>query len=116
MTVQEKLEERALADYQEVKGKLVQISQIYGYLDDEDWEGPVDSTVIVRVTDTPENEIRRWRDDWLDPIYDVEIVTSGTLPDGLRSCWIHGKSYNLSGAETPGWVTHVGGDQFKKVS
>jgi len=104
------LEEKALADFAAVKGKLVRISWIYGYMGDDGWEGPADGGlfgVIVRVLDTPENELRRWRDDWLDPIYDVEVIVPGDLPEDLRSCWIHGKSCNLNGDEENGWITKV---------
>ena len=104
------LEAKALADFAAVKGKLVRIDWLYGYIDDNGWEGPADGGpygVIVRVLDTPENELRRWCCEWLDPIYDVEVIVPGDLPEGLRSCWIHGKSYNLKGEEQKGWIRKV---------
>jgi hypothetical protein len=39
-------------------------------------------------------------DEWCDPIWRVELIDGE--PRELRSCWIHGPSYSMTGAKTDG--------------
>lgn len=105
--VASRLENRVLADYRAVAGKVLMASVVSGYLGDTDDSGcfKFDPPLAVRVDAgmdaQPQHGLFHWNDEWLDPYWDVTII--GTHPDlppeGLRSAWIDGTSYNAETGE-----------------
>lgn len=96
----EALEQVALDEYRAHLGKCLEVDYICGYNDTDD-SGDYECIppLIVRVVKTDTSSILHWNcshnDDWLDPYWDVEVV-SGKLPrPDLRSLWIDGPSHHL---------------------
>lgn len=99
-------EERALADYRKVAGRLLRVAYVSGYIGDTDdqWDGYPAGPILVRVRrhqDTSHNGcILRWADgEWIDPYWDVDVLP-GQLDVDLRSAWTDGTSYNVETGET----------------
>lgn len=94
-----------MQDYVELVGRIVPVQRLSGYVGDECVEFVCEGTK-VRICKTEKSTILRWMDEFLDPIYDAEIVEAGTLypvytrkafPPGTvpESCWVYGRSYNV---------------------
>lgn len=111
MTPEEQLEEEARRDYRAVLGQCLYVNELIGYVGDDSKDFDFISPVLVKVIETSEDDIVRWMDDWLDPIWNIEIVSAPQeLPKNLGSTWIHGKSYNLNQSPQPprAWWPAVG--------
>lgn len=103
------LEALAMEDYEKVRGKKVRVNHLLGYTN-RDFSEEIYGDFLVRVDETPRQDVLRWMADWLDPIYNVTVLEANGLPlEGtgpLRSCWIDGRSYRRGlGHETqPGSI------------
>ena len=85
------LEEVALTEYNEQLGKLLEVNYICGYTGNDSGDWMCDPPIIVRLDATDRSSILHWNDEWLDPYWDVTLI-SGTLPvEGIRSLWIDGR-------------------------
>jgi hypothetical protein len=85
---------RARADYQAALGTIIEVRTLSGYVGDsdiqQDYDG--DQPFMVRVLATADDDLHHVNDDWLDPYWNVEVVS----PDvNLRSCWTFGPSYHI---------------------
>lgn len=93
----QELEQAAVADYTRLLGKVVPVFHISGYIGEDSTDLSC-SGVVVRILPSPLEQVAgRWMDEWLDPIYEVELVERGNLPEGFRSPWIYGTSRSLTG-------------------
>jgi hypothetical protein len=99
----------AMEEYEAHLGKRVRVKTISGYRDDNNsYDFSCDDNVIVRVVDTPHMDIVRWMDDdHLDPVWNVEMVERGGLPEDLRSCWIYGSTQIPFGCPEPSDVIEI---------
>lgn len=97
------LETQAMQEYVSLLGKVVEVRQLSGYVGEDSADFSCTGTK-VRICTTDRSDILRWMDDeWLDPVYNVEIVERGgmsfagpgepVVPEKIpRSCWIYGTS------------------------
>jgi hypothetical protein len=96
-------ERAAIEEYESYLGKKVNVKTIQGYRDDHNSHYYGCDNVIVRVMLTPLTSILRWTDeDHLDPVWNVEIIKRGSLPEDLRSCWIDGSTQRPFLSSEPG--------------
>lgn len=85
----------ALADYQKAIGTALTVRMLTGYKGDDSYD--FDSgEYLVRVTDTPEDDLNHWVDEYLDPYWNVEIVGNHPELEGYRSFWTFGPSYQIA--------------------
>jgi len=98
----EAVESLALAEHASHVGKVVLARSISGYFLSDSFDIVLDPPVRVRVEAVPEGDIRRWRDDWLDPVWDVAVLDDHPLLADKRSFWVHGTSYHRDGRTEPG--------------
>ena len=91
--------EWALDDYRRVAGRVLQARSITGYIDDNsvDIDVPHDQPPLrVLVLPMDQSGILHWNDEWLDPYWDVDLVEPHpSIPEGFRTGWLHGTSYNV---------------------
>jgi hypothetical protein len=109
------LELLAEEEYEQFKNCLVRVQALNGYADnvasDTFYPDMFEKPVIVRIQKADkERDLHHWMDEWLDPIYPVEIVERGDLPEGLRSCWIYGICRSLDGRFESGDIYAVVSD------
>lgn len=99
----EELEAKAHAEFLAHHGKVLRVTgYIFGFEgeDSNDWKVNTEAFPLgirVRVENTEKCDIENWNDDWLDPIWNVELLD---LPDEMangRNFWIHGTSFNTDG-------------------
>jgi hypothetical protein len=110
MPTWEELEQKAREEYRRLVHRTVKVKRICGYVENDSYDFDCAGT-IVKICTTGDNEVtRRMGDDWVDPVYEVEIVEPGIMheiygqvPDGVepRSCWIGGSALNLDGTVEP---------------
>jgi hypothetical protein len=99
-TLEDKLEVQALQDFQRVVGKMFWAYDLHGYSGEDSIDVDLKGEpVLVRIDDTDVDSILHWNGEWLDPYWDVEVLTPVPEVPGLRSCWIHGHSYNTKTPE-----------------
>lgn len=98
----EAAEARATAEYDALVGKDVRVTAISGYRDDDNCHDlTLDPPALVRINQTSDDDIKRWIDEWLDPVYNVTVVEPHPqIAADMRSCWIHGTSYNRKTGKT----------------
>lgn len=97
--IQLDLEQRALVDFKQHCGKILLAEIVTGY----DARGNsldivCDPPARVRVYKTTSHEdLQHWNDNWLDPYWDLELVTPHPALDGISSLWTFGLSYCTDG-------------------
>lgn len=105
LATEQELEERALADWKAVRGKVLLVHELTGYVGDTDEQTDCffDPPIAVRVdTQHRPEDLNHWNDEHLDPYWDVEVVDTThpqLLPEGLRSAYMFGISYNAQTLE-----------------
>jgi hypothetical protein len=83
---------RAQRDHERAIGKKFVVDEVDGYINDDSTTcGPA----VVRVRKTAPSDICRVMDDFVDPVWDVEVVTGDDTCRRLRSAWVYGPTYNL---------------------
>lgn len=90
-------------DYAAVAGKVVMLKSVTGYDKAENnVDRPLDPPVAFRVSDlTPQGELCRVVDDWIDPIWDVEPVNPDDPQiEDLQRFYCYGTSYHLYSEES----------------
>lgn len=105
-------EKSVVADHKAHEGKILLASMLTGYIGNTDYQIDLafNKPVRVRVEPAIESDLIRVQDDWLDPVWNVTILDKDhpELPkEGLRSCWLHGTSYNYENGDiepTREWV------------
>jgi len=107
VTAENMIYDKIHQDYEAVRGLVIELPAghwIYGYYGQTDDGGDVKlkTPIKVRVDDNiPDCDlIRDMGQGWIDPVYAVEIVEGNEQTANLRSCWIHGHSYNTVTGQT----------------
>lgn len=91
---------RAKADYRAALGTTITTTSLTGYVGDTDSQQDYDGIpVVVRVLPTADEDLNHVCDDWLDPYWNVEVVSPDNL--NLRSAWTYGPSYRLTSTKEP---------------
>lgn len=100
--IRETLEELAVRFHAQHVGHLIRAAYLCGYdKHDDSVDYACNPPVVVRVLPMrPHEGILHWNDEWLDPYWDVEVVSGEGRALTLRSTWIDGPSIN---AETGEW-------------
>jgi hypothetical protein len=98
----DEVEAKALAEHASYVGKEVLAQAISGYFLNDAFDIVLSPPLRVRVEQSPNGDICRWRDEWLDPVWDVTPVESHPQLANLRSFWVHGTSYHRDGRIQPG--------------
>lgn len=89
-------EDEALADYEAALGTEIQVAEITGYRDDRSVDVRLDRPIRVRVTQSSfQHDVLHWNDDFLDPIWNVELVDRPRELEGLSNFWVFGPSYRV---------------------
>lgn len=110
-------EAAVIRDYDAIKGRDIQPTDVVVCYDDAT-QTQIDlypQAVVLRITgpDRSEQGLLRWTaGDWIDPIYDVELVSdpNGEIPEGVRVLYVHSRSYGTTGAISPAPFAVVGLD------
>ena len=100
---EEELEKWAFEDYAEVLGKPILVSELTGYVGDNNVDFNLDPPAKVRVVSTSADSIRHWNDDWLDPYWELELLEPHPqlARFSARSLYMFGDSYSLDGKYQP---------------
>ena len=99
------LERKALHDYEDYVGEVLIVNLINGFTghpdsgDSTEWE--LKTPVRVRVTNTDQRDITRWNNEFIDPIWNVELVEPSEELKNGRNFWVHGISYSINGEVQP---------------
>jgi hypothetical protein len=100
-----RFEARAIAECEAQQGLVILTSHLVGLVGDTDRQADFrfDPPLPVRVLPVRfPDQLIRWNGEWLDPLWNVEVVQldhPGLPPEGLRSCWVYGPSYNFRTGE-----------------
>lgn len=92
-------EARARVDYSRHLGRELLVQVVYGYRGDDSVDCfPVRGGELrVRVAPTSDGDLCHWNDEWLDPYWNVEVLsTEDPGVAGARSFWIFGPSYTTA--------------------
>lgn len=86
---------KAVADFAAAVGTTRQVESVYGMGPMlEEWHhGPF----TVRILPTSPDDLRHCVDSWLDPYWNVEVISGGDGRSGAGSGWIYGDSYQFEG-------------------
>lgn len=96
----ERIETQVLHDYSKVAGKVVQVAAICGFKGDDSVDINLQPPAKVRIEPTSNTSLKRWIDEWCDPVYEVALAEPHPQLEGLRSFWIHGLSRHINGTTT----------------
>lgn len=94
------IEAVAVQDYEHYLGKVVLVNAVSGYIGNSSTDIPLNPPAKVRVEATSLQVVKRWIDNWCDPIYEVSLVESHPQLHDVRSLWIYGPSRHLNGKQT----------------
>jgi hypothetical protein len=97
-------EARARKDYAELKGKIVLVTYLCGYTEgSSDQHGiKVSTPARVRVVDTHDRMIVRVCGNWINPVYELDLLAPHEELKGYGSFDCYGTSYNvITGATEP---------------
>src|SRR5262245_13193775 len=97
----EEIEKLALDDYEQVLGRVIWVSELSGYRNDDSLELYVKPPAKVKVVSTMKDSILHWNDGWLDPYWELELVEPHPQLEGIRSLYMFGDSYSLTGRMEP---------------
>lgn len=89
------LERKALADYAALYLTIVETKTINGYRGQESVELHLETPAKFRILETPHSDILHWNDDYLDPMYNAELVEAHPELANVRSFWINGASRKI---------------------
>lgn len=83
-------------DYKAVKGRVILVSELYGYINDDSRDFVVTPRAKVRVVNTSDDSLFHQNEkDWIDPYWELELVEPHRELNEARSLWMYGTSYNL---------------------
>lgn len=101
---------KALQDYLKVQGKILKVSHLLAWPTDKH-EGPdgrddftfYDKPVLVRITNTPLDDIKRTCDRFIDPEWNAEVIEPHPDLDptewDVKNIQVYGTSYNIDTGE-----------------
>lgn len=102
MPSRESLEVQALLEHTDHIGRVILVSEIEGYCGNDSVSVDLDPPAMVKVCRTNTNDVIRWIDNWLDPVWDVTLVVPHPQLENVRSLWVHATSRNTDGSVEPG--------------
>lgn len=90
-------EARVREDFARHNGRDLLVPVVYGYRGDDSVDCYPEQAheIRVRVTATAEEDLAHWTDGFLDPYWNVDVLSRDPSVDGARSFWIFGPSYEL---------------------
>lgn len=88
----EYLEGEALKDYQNVLGKVIYVNHVNG-LNEQDISVYMAFAAPIPVRVEESQDLFNWNDGWLDPYWNVSLVTDVPRLRGVRSFYVYGISY-----------------------
>jgi hypothetical protein len=94
-TTQDAIEAKVLADYVEVKNRVLSVYCLQGYSGCHSVDFMLETPAVVRVIQTAPDSLLRWQDDWCDPYWDLDLVCPHPELKTARSFWMSGHSYEL---------------------
>jgi len=84
-------EDAARTDYQRALGTVIEVTWVYGYTNDDSVEIQCDPPAKVRVLETPDEDLRHWVDEWLDPFWNIELSEPHpAIGANVRGLWTFG--------------------------
>lgn len=89
-----KLEQMALDRYQELLGKVVEVRWVQGYIDDHSDDFECNPPAKVKIVETTRTDILHWNGNYLDPMYDIELVEPHPVLKDVTSLWLDAESYH----------------------
>lgn len=100
----EEAEQRAIEDYEQAKGKVFKVPYLMAWKESDTIEVHGDFVVRVLATDIMD-DILRWHDEYLDPVWEVEVLDGPPedmeLLKDTRSHYIDATSYTVTGKVPP---------------
>lgn len=94
----EKVTNICLEEHASYKHKILLVTLVEGYKDDDIAEFFCDPPARVRVTETREDDIDHWTDsEWCDPYWDVELVEPHPTLSDASDFWVYGISHSIDG-------------------
>lgn len=94
--IQLDLEQRALTDFKQHRHKILLVSTVTGY-DQHDHQVVITCDPPARVRLYPTPGLLHWNDDWLDPYWDLKLVSPHPALIGITSLSTFGLSYCTDG-------------------
>ena len=102
---EQQAEERACADFESVRGRLIETAELYVNIEGDHLEfyAALGAPFVVRVLDTCGTDVCRWTDgEHLDPYWDVEVMDGrGIVPQAvIQKGWsyVYGRTHMLMAA------------------
>lgn len=99
---EQQAEERACADFESVRGRLIETAELYVNVEGDclEFYAVSGAPFVVRVLDTCGTDVCRWTDnEHLDPYWDVEVVDGrGIVPQAVvQKGWsyVYGRTHML---------------------
>lgn len=88
----------AKADFEQAKGTVIRPEIITVYVGNDSVDIEANGTVSCRVLDTSDDDLRHDTGGFLDPYWNVEIVSddSGVLPSDYRNPWVFGPAHEYA--------------------
>ena len=108
MLSKEEVEAKARAEYEAHLGKEVEVKAITCYANFSTFDIALDPPAKVRVEKTRTEDVLRWMDEHLDPVWDVTLLQPHPQLENMESFWIYATSYTLDGSTSPGDVIPAG--------
>ena len=84
---------RAIADYKRALGKTFAVSEVDGYEDSD--STTVQGDIVVKVLKTSEDDVCHGDDEYIDPYWNVEVLSGPPRALALRSTWVYGPTYKV---------------------
>ena len=112
----DQLKKWALADYEEVLGKEIFVSEFTAYINNDSIDFNVSPPVKAKVVKTPELDIIHLNSEWLDPYWNIEILEIPPAVwakhpelEKITSAYMFGDSYSIDGKYQPArYEPHAG--------
>jgi len=101
------IEEKAIKDFSEFYGKIVEARIVSGYIGSDSVDIVCEPPAKLKIISTPKNDLIHWNGDWLDPYWNVEIEGHHPALSQASSLWINPiRCYNINGEidTTKEWV------------
>lgn len=88
------------SDHQDLRGKVIQLPEVFGYVDEDLRHFHLEPPATFRVLESDDKSLVHWNDKWCDPYWDLELVSTHPELTGVRSFFCHGHSYQLGSGRT----------------
>jgi hypothetical protein len=93
-----RIEQRAMADYAAACGQEFLVESVSAQSGLTSVDILCEPPAHVRVVSTSPEFLTRWNGNWLDPRWNVEVVTPHPALEKVAGVWVFGASYHAEGA------------------